>query len=113
MLHVILPTPVIVSPRVRAARTLFIEPGSRWENGYIESVNGKLRVELLNVEVFDTLLEAKVLIERWRREYNTISTAQFSGIPSTGSGADSVLGEFGKSELAEWNLLRKNEMTIL
>ena len=53
-------------------KTLFIEPGSPWENGYIESFNGKLRDELLNVEIFDTLLEAKVLIERWRREYNTI-----------------------------------------
>jgi transposase InsO family protein len=53
-------------------KTLFIEPGSPWENGYIESFNGKLRDELLNVEIFDTLLEAKVLIERWRVEYNTV-----------------------------------------
>jgi putative transposase len=53
-------------------KTLFIEPGSPWENGYIESFNGKFRDELLNGEIFDTLLEAKVLIERWRREYNTI-----------------------------------------
>jgi len=53
-------------------KTLFIEPGSPWENGYIESFNGKLRDELLNLEIFDTLLEAKVLIERWRRDYNTI-----------------------------------------
>lgn len=53
-------------------KTLFIEPGSPWENGYIESFNGKLRDELLNVEIFDTLLEAKVLVERWRRHYNTI-----------------------------------------
>jgi putative transposase len=53
-------------------QTLFIEPGSPWENGYVESFNGKLRDELLNREIFDTLLEAKVLIERWRREYNTI-----------------------------------------
>jgi transposase InsO family protein len=52
-------------------KTLFIEPGSPWENGYIESFNGKLRDELLNLEIFDTLYEAKVLIERWRREYNT------------------------------------------
>jgi putative transposase len=52
--------------------TLFIEPGSPWENGYIESFNGKLRDELLNGEIFDTLTEAQVLIERWRREYNTI-----------------------------------------
>lgn len=53
-------------------KTLFIEPGSPWENGYIESFNGKLRDELLNREIFDTLLEAKVLIERWRVEYNTV-----------------------------------------
>ena len=53
-------------------QTLFIEPGSPWENGYVESFNGKLRDELLNREIFDTLLEAKVLIERWRQGYNTI-----------------------------------------
>jgi transposase InsO family protein len=53
-------------------KTLFIEPGSPWENGYVESFNGKLRDELLDREVFDTLLEAKVLVERWRRVYNTI-----------------------------------------
>jgi transposase InsO family protein len=52
--------------------TLFIEPGSPWENGYIESFNGKLSDELLDGEVFDTLLEAKVLIERWRVRYNTV-----------------------------------------
>jgi transposase InsO family protein len=53
-------------------RTLYIEPGSPWENGYIESFNGKLRDELLNGEIFYTLTEAKVLVERWRQEYNTI-----------------------------------------
>lgn len=52
-------------------KTLFIEPGSPWENGYIESFNGKLRDELLNGEVFDTVLEAKIIIEQWRGEYNT------------------------------------------
>jgi transposase InsO family protein len=51
-------------------KTLYIEPGSPWENGYIESFNGKLRDELLDREIFDTLLEAQVLIEGWRREYN-------------------------------------------
>ncbi len=51
--------------------TLFIEPGSPWENGYVESFNGKFRAELLDRELFDTLLEAQVLIERWRHEYNT------------------------------------------
>ena len=53
-------------------KTLYIEPGSPWENGYIESFNGKLRDELLAREMFDTLLEAKVLIERWRKGYNTV-----------------------------------------
>ena len=51
-------------------QNLFIEPGSPWENGYNESFNGKLRDELLNGEIFTTLLEAKVLIERWRNQYN-------------------------------------------
>jgi putative transposase len=53
-------------------KTLFIEPGSPWENGYIESFNGKLRDELLNREVFTTLTEAEVLIEQWRMDYNHI-----------------------------------------
>jgi putative transposase len=53
-------------------KTLFIEPGSPWENGYIESFYGKLRDELLNREIFTTLTEAKILIEQWRREYNQI-----------------------------------------
>ena len=53
-------------------RPLYIEPGSPWENGYIESFHGKLRDELLNAELFDTLLEAQVLLEQWRREYNTV-----------------------------------------
>ena len=53
-------------------QTLFIEPGSPWENGYVESFNGTLRDELLDREIFYTLTEAKVLIERWRREYNTV-----------------------------------------
>ncbi len=53
-------------------QTLYIEPGSPWENGYIESFNGKLRDELLNGEVFDTVLEAQVLCERWRRNYNEV-----------------------------------------
>jgi len=51
-------------------QTLLIKPGSPWENGYNESFNGKLRDELLNGEIFTTLLEAQVLIERWRKEYN-------------------------------------------
>ena len=53
-------------------KTLFIEPGSPWENGYIESFNGKMRDELLDREIFTTLKEAKALIEQWRHEYNQI-----------------------------------------
>jgi len=54
------------------AKTLYIEPGSPWENGYCESFNGKLRDELLNGEIFYSLKEAKVLIEQWRRHYNMV-----------------------------------------
>jgi len=52
-------------------QTLYIELGSPWENGFNESFNGKFRDELLNGELFYTLKEAKVLIEKWRLEYNT------------------------------------------
>ena len=53
-------------------KTLFIQPGSPWENGYVESFNGKLRDEFLNREVFYTLWEVQVLAEQWRQEYNQI-----------------------------------------
>ena len=53
------------------SKTLFIAPGSPWENGYNESFNGKLRDELLNGEIFCSLKEAKVVIEQWRKHYNT------------------------------------------
>jgi putative transposase len=49
---------------------LFVEHASPWENGYAESLFGKLRDELLNAEIFDTRSEARVIIEDWRREYN-------------------------------------------
>jgi putative transposase len=54
------------------AKTAYIEPGSPWENGYCESFNGKLRDELLNGEVFYSLKEARIVIEQWRRHYNTV-----------------------------------------
>ena len=54
------------------AKTAYIEPGSPWENGYCESFNSKLRDELLNGEIFYTLQEAQVIIESWRRHYNTV-----------------------------------------
>ncbi len=54
-------------------KTLYIEPGSPWENGYCESFNGKLRDELLIGEIFYTLKEARILIENWRQHYNRAS----------------------------------------
>lgn len=54
------------------ATTLYIEPGSPWDNGYAESFNGKFRDEFLNREIFYTLKEVQILTEMWRREYNTI-----------------------------------------
>ena len=54
------------------AKTAFIEPGSPWENGYCESFNARFRDELLDAEVFYSLREAQILIERWRRHYNTV-----------------------------------------
>ncbi|MEQ8311126.1 MAG: IS3 family transposase [Sphingopyxis sp.] len=53
-------------------KTLYITPGSPWENGYCESFNGSLRDELLNGEIFYSLAEAQILIEAWRRHYNTV-----------------------------------------
>ena len=52
------------------ARTAYIEPGSPWENGYVESFNARLRDELLNGEIFYTLAEAQIIIEQWRQHYN-------------------------------------------
>ena len=54
------------------AKTAFIEPGSPWENGYCESFNARFRDELLNGEVFYSLKEAQIIIEQWRKHYNTI-----------------------------------------
>ena len=53
-------------------KSLYIEPGSPWENGYCESFNGKLRDECLNAEIFYSLKEAKIVIEHWRVHYNTL-----------------------------------------
>ena len=64
---------------------LFIEPGSPWENGYVESFNGKLRDEFLNGELFNTLAEARILIEWWRKEYNQGEASQCTGISTASS----------------------------
>ena len=65
------------------AKTLYIEPGSPWENGYVESFNGKLRDELLDREVFNTLHEVQVLVERYRRTYNQVRPHSFAGLQAT------------------------------
>jgi putative transposase len=58
--------------RFSGAGTSYIDPGSPWQNPYVESFGGRLRDELLAVEAFNTLLEAQVLVEDWRIEYNTL-----------------------------------------
>ena len=57
--------------RAVGAKTAYIEPGSPWENGYIESFNARFRDELLNGEIFYSLREAQIVIEQWRKHYNT------------------------------------------
>jgi len=94
-------------------KTLFIEPGSPWENGYNESFNGTLRYELLDVELFDTLLEAKVLIERWRVEYNTIRPHSSLGYRPPAPEAIQPWSESARRSLPKENLLRKDDMLNL
>jgi transposase InsO family protein len=53
------------------AKTAYVEPGSPWENGYCESFNARFRDELLNGEIFYSLKEVKIIIEQWRKHYNT------------------------------------------
>ena len=57
--------------RLAGTRTAYIEPGSPWENPFVESFNGRVRDELLNVEEFGSLIEAQVVVQAWRMEYNT------------------------------------------
>ncbi|MFC1668744.1 IS3 family transposase [Spirochaetota bacterium] len=80
--------PEFISERLRnwfatlEVHPLFIEPGSPWENGYIESFNGKMRDQFLNGEIFYSLKEAQVLIERWRRHYNNVRPhSSLGGVP--------------------------------
>lgn len=69
--------PEFIAQKVRGriatvgAKTAYIEPGSPWENGYCESFNARFRYELLNGEIFYSLREAQILIEKWRIHYNT------------------------------------------
>jgi len=76
--------------RAVGAKTAYITPGSPWENGYCESFNARFRDELLNGEIFYSLKEAQIIIEQWRRHYNTkrphSATTQCTGLPPTGPG---------------------------
>ena len=80
-------TAELIRPWLEAlqVQTLFIEPGSPSENGYVESFNGKLRDELLDREIFYTLTAAQILIERWRRQYNTVRPHESSSLIRTGT----------------------------
>lgn len=71
---------------VRHRDTLPIEPGRPRENGYIESFNGKLLVELLNGEIFHLVPEAKVLLEQWRRHYSRVRPHSSIGPPAANAG---------------------------
>ncbi len=94
-------------------KTLFIEPGSPWENGYNESFNGTLRYELLDVEWFDTLLEAKVLIERWRKIYNTLRPHSSLGYRPPAPEAILPRKESATRSLPNEILLKENDMLNL
>jgi hypothetical protein len=74
------------------AKTAYIEPGSPWKNGYVESFNGKLRDELLNMETFNTLKEAHVLIEQWRTLFNTVRPHPSSSLSGRDGRRTSVTG---------------------
>lgn len=94
-------------------KTLYIEPGSPWENGYNESFNGTLRYELLDVEWFDTLLEAKVLIERWRVEYNTIRPHSSLGYRPPAPEAIQPYTDSARRSLPIEKLLKGNDILTL
>jgi hypothetical protein len=79
------------------AKTALIEPGSPWENGYCESFNSKLRDELLNGEIFYSLAEARVVIEGWRRHYNTIRPHSSLGYRTPSTRGRALAGFPGQS----------------
>ncbi len=88
--------------RFSRADTTYIEPGSPWENPFIESFNGKLRDELLNCEIFETLLEAKVLAEDFRIDYNTYRPHSSLGYLAPTKFAEQwLVNQAGLSELVD------------
>jgi putative transposase len=104
------------------AKTAYIEKASPWENGYVESFNGKLRDELLKGEVFNTLREAQVLIEEWRRHYNrvrphsslgyrppapeTVPSARSPSSLAAGAGAAAIAHQ-NSARTTRWGLVRR------
>ena len=82
------------------AKTTYIAPGSPWENGYVESFNARLRDELLDGEIFYTLREAQIVIESWRRHYNTIRPHESLNYRSPAS-------EVFVSTFAAWPLVQR------
>ena len=69
------------------AKTAYITPGSPWENGYVESFNARLRDELLDGEIFYTLREAQIVIESWRRHFNTIRPHEIAQLQAACTGS--------------------------
>ena len=77
-------------------KTLFMELGSPWDNGYVESFNGRLRDELLKRKSWDTMVEAKMLIERWKQTDNIVRPLSALGYrPSGPGGAAAMCARFG------------------
>jgi len=95
-------------------KTLFIEPGSPWENGYVESFNGKLRDELLNRGSVDTLLEAKVLIERCGRRTHG-PTSQSLGYQHRRGSDPALFARFGYASASEqgWPVSNANTNLVV
>ena len=85
------------------AKTLYIEPGSPWENGYCESFNSKLRDEFLNGEIFYSIKELRVLAERWRVHYNTVRPHSSLGYraPAPAASLTEASQGYGKVESKE------------
>jgi transposase InsO family protein len=79
--------------RKLGVRSLLVEPGSPWENGYVESFNGKMRDELLDREIFYTVKDARYLIEMWRKEFNHIRPHSALGYKPPAHSAWIVIGE--------------------
>src|SRR5262249_36000565 len=97
------------------AKAAYIERGSPWENGYVESFNARLRDELLNGEIFYTLQEAQIVIESWRRHYNTIRPHASLGykppapevfVPAFAAWPAALRRPASPATLAQWSLIK-------